>query len=74
MQWQDRRVYRGIRNSHSTRERLSAIVFALFVCAGHAQTFRGAISGTRHRSIWRCNTERASQSYGDSDRASNTTR
>ena len=45
MQWQDRRVYRGIRNS-LLRAALSAIVLVLFVCAGHAQTFRGAISGT----------------------------
>jgi hypothetical protein len=45
MQWQDHRGYRGIRNS-LLRAALSAIVIALFVCAGHAQTFRGAISGT----------------------------
>src|SRR5271168_3509203 len=45
MQWQDSRGHRGIRNS-LLRAGLSAIVIALFVCAGHAQTFRGAISGT----------------------------
>ena len=45
MQWQDQRGYREIRNS-LLRAALSAIVIALFVCAGHAQTFRGAISGT----------------------------
>src|SRR5277367_1387095 len=45
MQLQDPRGYRGIRESF-LRTTLSAIVIALFVCAGHAQTFRGAISGT----------------------------
>jgi hypothetical protein len=45
MRWQDRSGYRGIRNA-ILRAGLSAIVIALFVCAGRAQTFRGAISGT----------------------------
>ena len=45
MHGQDRRGYRGIRNA-ILRVGVSAIVMALFLCAGHAQTFRGAISGT----------------------------
>jgi hypothetical protein len=45
MRWQDHRGYREIRNS-LLRAALSAIAIALFVCAGQAQTFRGAISGT----------------------------
>jgi hypothetical protein len=45
MQWQERRGYRGIRSA-MLRAGVSGIVIALFVCAGHAQTFRGAISGT----------------------------
>jgi hypothetical protein len=45
MQGQDRRGYRRLRSA-ILRMGATAIVLALVVCAGHSQTFRGAISGT----------------------------
>ncbi len=45
MQWQDQRGYMGFKSAF-LRIGATAIVLALFVCASHAQTFRGAISGT----------------------------
>jgi hypothetical protein len=45
MQWQDRRGYQAFAKA-VLRVGISAIVLAFIVCAGQAQTFRGAINGT----------------------------
>jgi hypothetical protein len=45
MQGQDLRGHKGFKSA-ILRIGATAIVLALLVCAGHAQTFRGAISGT----------------------------
>src|SRR5271157_5217826 len=45
MQWRDQRGYMGFKFA-LLRMGAAAILFAFCVCAGHAQTFRGAISGT----------------------------
>ena len=44
MQWRDQRGYMGFKSA-ILRMAATAVVLAFLVCAGHAQTFRGAISG-----------------------------